>query len=163
MSRMSWVLLGALAMTSILAWFSSQLIATAPNQQPVLPMEPTPAGALDNVVRSAECDGLKTVLESELLSATHCSVDDDCEVIRLDFPFDCASAIASTSFVSIYRLQDEFTAACGVCQSACTEDPPAAVCRRGRCVLDVAAGLRQSDRPGLPERPQAPPSREPEG
>ncbi len=160
MSKMGWVFLGALVMTAALGWFSAQLIVAAPPGQQVLPMRPVADGALDNTVRSAECDGLKTALEKSLLGATACVTDNDCTVIRLDCPFDCANAIAEEHFVRLYRMQDEFTAACGVCQSACTSDPPPTSCRSGRCVLDRAASLNSQPslgRPGLPARPGAPP------
>ncbi len=149
-------MIGALIMTAVLGWFSSQLIATANSGKAVLPMRPVPAGALDNTVRSAQCDGLKTSLEKDLLTAGSCEVDQDCTVIRLDCPFSCVSAVAEANFVRIYRQQDDYTRACGTCQSACTDEPPPVACRRGRCVLDIAETIG-ANRPGRPERPQRPP------
>ncbi|MFK7956717.1 MAG: hypothetical protein AB8B96_11515 [Lysobacterales bacterium] len=148
-------------MTAVLGWFSSQLIATGTPGKTVLPMRPVAPGALDNTVRSAQCDGLKTSLEKELLSAGSCNVDTDCTIIRLDCPFACVSAVAEANFVRIYRMQDDYTLACGTCQSACTEDPPPVACRRGRCVLDVSQSLG-GNRRGLPERPERPPQLSPE-
>lgn len=150
MSRLGWIIIGALAVTLFLAWFSAELISVpAPaNSQRVIPLEPSAENALESPVRSAECDGLKTEVDRKLLANRSCSTDEDCAVLRLDCPFDCAYAVREDQFVALYNLHETYVSTCGSCQVACTSDPAPVACRAGRCVLNRAdLGLQPPTRP----------------
>ena len=153
MNRLSWVLVGALAVTLFLAWFSAELIAvrTPADTQRVIPLEPSAEDALESPVRSAECDTLKTEMDRELLGSRSCTADEDCAVLRLDCPFDCAYAVREDTFVALYNLHETYVSTCGSCQAACTSEPAPASCRAGRCILNRAdLGVRPPTRPSLP-------------
>lgn len=150
MNRLAPIILGALAVTALLGYLSAELIA---NRRPadaidVLPITPLDPDALTRITLSPECEDRRTGLLRAIQAAGSCETDADCVALRLDCPFDCASAINQAEFAALFERGRQFSDDCGRCLAPCTNEPPPTLCRRGRCAFElVPEGLLRPDAP----------------
>ncbi len=136
-------LVGAITISALILWFSKVLIADPLIKRGlrVFPLKQTEEGAMETLkVRTPECDLMEGLVKTTIQESRQCETDADCATISLGCPFGCATAIRDELYSDIGNLNREFQSRCGYCLSGCTTDPPASVCRRGSCTLDMRPG-----------------------